>query len=841
MKTKRILALVTAIVFALTVIPTAVFARSDEKAETPGEKFVNTNYININGCILTYSELNSTYPCTYGEQGTRKYVEITNGGHANTTAGFESCTFTMKAGDVLQFEFWYSTELGYDYFDFIACYGGAEYNPEHLSGSTGGDDVWFIHTFTAPQDGDYTFRWEYSKDGSNDYGADCVRVSNLYLTEHWNYQRALVVTKPGTGLFEYNFDEDYPFYAILSTGNEDHPNFLRSSNNGVASSTSQFTIYEHTRPCTLAFDYAVSCEDVGSSGSYFDYFEVTVDGSSVLKIAGNHWGWTHFTYELTQGWHEIVFKYVKDSSVDGNYDEAAVDNIELVYPASEAAARWQDINGIGSTSNKIYLNTPSGTNGWGTKINAGGGNMRAYPNNRYLGASISKFETIVNMLAGERVSFDYVVSSENEYDRLNFRVNGELKLTASGWEDRMWHTYTFTAPSDGSYSMQWMYFKDQDISDGWDYAYIRNLTYTGSINQVLDLDDLIVSEQSDDIHFTTDPTYGHGFTPFMIEDSKDGEPRFAAISRNKYMENTTATLRANGGNLPAGTMIYFDYKVSSETYDKLTFKLMNGSQVVSSVDLGGGDGSWGYYEMTTTTAGNFDLVWEYSKDSTIDQYDDCAMIANVIVEKPMPTLDEVLNADNTQMQLHFVSGGNYPFEVFKTTNGQYEVRSTNAGVASSSSQMSTLVHLTAGDEVSFYYYLESEQNYDFFNFLVNGTRILHESGEPGIQLYRWNAPSTGDYNLMWEYTKDSSQNYGQDCVKIYEVCVRHSGASEADGDVNGDGVVDISDALLAMRYAMGLISLSSAQLEHADVNNDGSVDISDALIIMRVAMGLITL
>lgn len=58
------------------------------------------------------------------------------------------------------------------------------------------------------------------------------------------------------------------------------------------------------------------------------------------------------------------------------------------------------------------------------------------------------------------------------------------------------------------------------------------------------------------------------------------------------------------------------------------------------------------------------------------------------------------------------------------------------------------------------------------------------------------------------------------------------------GDVNGDGVVDISDALLAMRYAMGIANLTADQLGRANVNGDNSVDISDALIIMRLAMGL---
>lgn len=60
------------------------------------------------------------------------------------------------------------------------------------------------------------------------------------------------------------------------------------------------------------------------------------------------------------------------------------------------------------------------------------------------------------------------------------------------------------------------------------------------------------------------------------------------------------------------------------------------------------------------------------------------------------------------------------------------------------------------------------------------------------------------------------------------------------GDANGDGAVDISDALLTLRYAMSLVS-SVEQPEAADVNGDGTVGVDDALMILRAAMGLITL
>lgn len=62
-----------------------------------------------------------------------------------------------------------------------------------------------------------------------------------------------------------------------------------------------------------------------------------------------------------------------------------------------------------------------------------------------------------------------------------------------------------------------------------------------------------------------------------------------------------------------------------------------------------------------------------------------------------------------------------------------------------------------------------------------------------------------------------------------------AGAAEQ-GDVNGDGVVNLEDAVLVMRYAMQLIGADELDLNAADMNNDGVVEIGDALMILRFAM-----
>ncbi len=56
------------------------------------------------------------------------------------------------------------------------------------------------------------------------------------------------------------------------------------------------------------------------------------------------------------------------------------------------------------------------------------------------------------------------------------------------------------------------------------------------------------------------------------------------------------------------------------------------------------------------------------------------------------------------------------------------------------------------------------------------------------------------------------------------------------GDVDMNGVLDSSDALMIMRYSVGLIQLSKEQIEIADTNGDGMVDSNDALSVLQTAV-----
>ncbi|MGN0809604.1 MAG: InlB B-repeat-containing protein [Christensenellales bacterium] len=74
------------------------------------------------------------------------------------------------------------------------------------------------------------------------------------------------------------------------------------------------------------------------------------------------------------------------------------------------------------------------------------------------------------------------------------------------------------------------------------------------------------------------------------------------------------------------------------------------------------------------------------------------------------------------------------------------------------------------------------------------------------------------------------------CVTEELVLVAQYSLDMIAGDVNYDGIVETTDAVLAMRAAMGLIELDDEQLLAADVNSDMHLNLADATRILRTVI-----
>ena len=110
-------------------------------------------------------------------------------------------------------------------------------------------------------------------------------------------------------------------------------------NKGVNSSTSDLT-YAVTGPCTVSFMAKVSSE------SGYDYGRFLIDNTQKMQISGTQ-DWTSYSYEVTEGTHNLVWRYYKDSSSASGSDLFYIDNIVI----SAGVASWTEYE----TANDTYI------------------------------------------------------------------------------------------------------------------------------------------------------------------------------------------------------------------------------------------------------------------------------------------------------------------------------------------------------------------------------------------------------------------------------------------------------------------------------------------------------
>ena len=96
----------------------------------------------------------------------------------------------------------------------------------------------------------------------------------------------------------------------------------------------------------------------------------------------------------------------------------------------------------------------------------------------------------------------------------------------------------------------------------------------------------------------------------------------------------------------------------------------------------------------------------------------------------------------------------------------------------------------------------------------------------------------GQFTDMNAVYKDSYMEFETTHFSEY-VLVEGSLPTLTMGDVNGDGKVNVLDAVMVLRHDANIIKLNDSQLKAADVNEDGKVDVLDAVMILRYEAGII--
>ena len=130
---------------------------------------------------------------------------------------------------------------------------------------------------------------------------------------------------------------------------------------------------------------------------------------------------------------------------------------------------------------------------------------------------------------------------------------------------------------------------------------------------------------------------------------------------------------------------------------------------------------------------------------------------------------------------HTWTQGTYPWEITSSNpyEGNYCIRSKtwNANAGSRKTSDTRLSFTTSGDDsISFYYRVSSEEDYDKFNFYIDNTLMLQESGEVGWT--RASYPVTaGSHTLRFAYAKDYYAEEGEDAAFVDNLRIPLSGTA----------------------------------------------------------------
>ena len=339
--------------------------------------------------------------------------------------------------------------------------------------------------------------------------------------------------------------------------------------------------------------------------------------------------------------------------------------------------------------------------------------------------------------------------------------------------------------------------------------------------------------------------------------------RLIAKTNNAGMGNTTAVLLTTV-RMAEGDTLSFDYFYSSETdYDYYYFKVNDVEyQKYADTNMTG----FSSYTFTAPEAGLYHFEWSYVKDELTDGGSDCVKLDNVAfsgtIEPPAPELNEVaftISADGVRFgDVATVSVDCAPVTAPQIAHrGRIEINFPTAFVAGG---LGIYAELIPGELLE-----RIEAAGGTYTLGINELEPIESTGHgryPESIFVEFECAAGVEMSgNLFNYTATVSNTFGSETFpfeveltiysssltyiendKNYEVPVSVNNSvfevAPRLGDVNLDGSVTIADALEVMRHAIEVLTLEGASLDAADMNGDGVIGLPDAILIARRAMGL---
>lgn len=398
-----------------------------------------------------------------------------------------------------------SSENNYDWLSFYAN----ENRVDRISGTAN----WTTKTYTVPANGDYTFRWVYSKDSSMSSGSDCGSIDNISITG----------TQPAP--YDPGAQADELDAAVNAVGSTLHfmndplnPWAIDTSENGRLSVKSTvgrserhqvlYTIIRNAKAGdAVCFDWKVVTQGLPVGGEYgsisIDKLVFRINQAIVEQISG------------TTNWENCAYIIPQDGDYYFSWDFIAYDESEVV----NAVTSWVD--NVSYVEDYVPPVAPGDPAQFNAAVNAPGENRsfvndyahpwvvvtdsgRSCVRSDIAGMRLTETEFTIDMgylEAGSVISFDWKTSSEMYGDRVCLTLNGLTQKVASG--QTPWSSVRFEVPVSDYYTVGWKYEKDDMCDEYDDCVYVDNVkiepVYNGEYYTVTFIDGVdgsVISEVS---------------------------------------------------------------------------------------------------------------------------------------------------------------------------------------------------------------------------------------------------------------------------------------------------------------------------------------------------------
>ena len=643
-------------------------------------------------------------------------------------------------------------------------------------------------------------------------------------------------------------------WAVEVSDDAEHPVFGKCGNSGTASSTSVMstTVTVSEDGAGLSFDYQAFGES-SNYGYVFDHCIFKIDGTSQFDKGSEYdAGWQTFTVNLEPGEHVLEWSYTKDGSVNGQDDYFAVDNVaigavipdepdptEPPEPTPEPPTEEELDAALNAEGGSIHF-TNDETYPW--TVCEADGRVYAKSGNAGVESSTSTVSAEVTVEAeGMMVRFDLIAMGEGydtvDWDTCRLFVDGEMVMKY-GAHTEEWESFEY-ALEPGTHTLEWQYKKDHSTNPQGDYFAVDNVEIIEGTPVLPETIDEIRIEgfssplwgQHPNYNITVPDGANYYIDTVMWQYADDINEDYGQLYENEYFDNEYATYNLLVRIYPNEGCVISDDATA----------LINGSTVaVGSY----GNSVFGYFYI-------------YSKEYEV----------NPNVTDPTPVPPEPVGpiwdfeSDPEVQGWTFVDqdgdGKNWSWMIdwyseysFHEGNGFLMSMSYDNDIGPLLPDNWAITPEFEVPENGMFTFWAQGQDPDY-PYEVFGVYLKAGADAEWIQIgaddFTWGVDYQFEYDIS-EYAGQTVQmairHYN--CTDMFELNVDYAEVTAKVetpvlyGDVDGNGEVNMQDAVLTVRLALGLISEDMIDTVAADVDGDASVTVSDALLILRCSMGLIT-